>query len=93
MDWHTDGPGLVGNASGDGLANPPGSVGGELVSLTVLEFLHSLDETNVTLLHQVKELETAVGIFLGDGYHQSEVGIDEPVLCLLHHVAAAVDFL
>src|SRR5947209_15588053 len=34
-----DGPGLVGDGAGDGLADPPGGVGAELVALAVVELL------------------------------------------------------
>ena len=35
-----DGAGLVGDGSGDGLTDPPGGVGGELIALSVVKFFH-----------------------------------------------------
>ena len=39
-----DGAGLVGDGPGDGLADPPGGVGAELVTLAVVELLHRADQ-------------------------------------------------
>src|ERR1019366_2264742 len=54
-----DGARLVGNGSGDGLANPPGGVGGKLVAAAVVELVHSLHQADVALLDQVQELQPA----------------------------------
>ena len=50
-----DGAGLVGDGPGDGLADPPGGVGGELEALGVVELLHRPDQAQVALLDQVEE--------------------------------------
>src|ERR1017187_3678309 len=60
----------------DRLADPPGRVGGELVTPAVLELLHRLHQAHVALLDQVQEREAAVGVFLRDRDHQPEVGLD-----------------
>ena len=59
-------PGLIGDGAGDGLANPPGGVGGELVAAAVLEFVDGLHQADVALLNQVEELQAAVGVLFGD---------------------------
>jgi len=44
-----DGAGLIGDGAGDGLANPPGGAGGELVGAAVLEVVDGLHEADVDL--------------------------------------------
>ena len=75
-----DGAGLVGDGPGDGLPDPPGGVGGELVSLAVVELLHRPDETQVALLDEVEEAHAVGVVALGDGDHQAQVGLGELVL-------------
>ncbi len=83
-----DGAGLIGDGAGDGLANPPGGVGGELVAAAVFEFVDGLHQADVALLNQVEELEAAVGVLFGDGDDQAQVGFDQLALGLLGvHVA------
>ncbi len=76
MHRNPDGAGLVGDGAGDRLANPPGGVGGELVATAVFELVHGFHQADVAFLDQVQELQAAVGVFLGDGDHQAQVGLD-----------------
>ncbi len=62
-----DGAGLVRDGAGDGLTDPPGGIGREFVTATVLELVDRLHEADVALLDEVEELKTAVGVLLGDG--------------------------
>ena len=80
VDGDADGPGLVGNGAGDGLADPPSSVCRELIALGVVELLHSLDEAQVALLNEVQEQHTAAHIALGEGDDQTEVGLGQVLL-------------
>ncbi len=75
-----DGAGLVGDRAGDGLADPPGGVGRELVAAAVFELVHRLHQADVAFLDQVEELQAAVGVLLGDGDHQTQVGLDHLLL-------------
>src|SRR5262249_61030092 len=59
-----DGAGLVGHGSGDGLADPPGGVGGELVALGVVELFYGADEAEVAFLDEVEEGHAAAGVAL-----------------------------
>ena len=79
VDGNPDGARLVGEGSGDGLADPPGGVGGELETLPVVELLDGTDQTKVSLLNEVEQDEAAPYIFLGDGNDEAEVGLDEPL--------------
>ena len=49
-----DGSGLVGDGTGDGLANPPGSIGGKFKALGVVKLFHCLDKAQISFLDQVK---------------------------------------
>ncbi len=80
MDRNADGPGLVRDGASDGLADPPRGVGRELVAALVFEFVHGLHEADVALLDQIQELQAAIGVLLGDGYDQAQVGSDEFLL-------------
>jgi len=72
---------LVRNRTGDGLADPPGGVGGKLVAPLVLELVDGLHEADVALLDEVQELEPPVRVFLGDAHDETQVGLDELALC------------
>ena len=91
MHRDADGSRLVGNAAGDGLADPPGGVGRELVTATVLELVHGLHQADVTLLDQVQELQAAVGVLLGDRNDQAQVGFDHLLLGLAGLALALLD--
>ena len=85
---NADGAGLVRDGAGDGLANPPGGVGRELVAAAVFELVDGLHQADVALLNEVEELQAAVGVLFGDGDDQAQVGFDQLALGLLGvHVA------
>src|SRR5690606_30339368 len=72
-----DGARLVGDGAVDGLPDPPGGVGGELVAAAVLELLDGADEALVALLEEVEEAHAAAVVLLGDADDQAQVGLDE----------------
>jgi hypothetical protein len=69
MDGDADGPGLIGDGAGDGLADPPGGVGAELIATAILKFIHRLHESDIALLDEIEKLQAAVGIFFSDAHH------------------------
>ena len=69
-------------ASGDRLPDPPRRVGRELVAAAVLELVDRLHQADVAFLDQVEELQAAVGVFLGDGDDEAQVGLDHFLLRL-----------
>ena len=77
VDGNTYGSRLVRNGSIDGLSDPPGGVGGELITSTVVEFVHGLHQTDVAFLNSVEKVETSARILLGNGNHETQVGFDE----------------
>src|SRR5208283_1355648 len=79
---------LVSNGTGNRLPNPPRGIRGELVATAVFELVHGLHQADVAFLNQVEELQAAVGVFLRDRNHETEVGLDQLALGLLRvHVA------
>ena len=70
---------LVRDRPGDGLPDPPGRIRGELVALGVVELLHRPDQAEVPLLDQVEEAQPTADVALGDGHHQPQVGLDQPL--------------
>ena len=92
-----DGARLVGDRAGDGLADPPGCVGAELVAAAVFELVHRLHQADVAFLDEVQELQATVGVLLGDRDDQAQVGLDHFLLRAARLGLAdrnvAVDFL
>ena len=82
---------MVRDGPGDGLADPPGGVGGKLVAALVLEFVHGLHQADVALLDQIQELQAAIGVFFGNGNHQTQVGADQLLLGAHGRGIAALD--
>ncbi len=72
-----NGTGLVAETAGDGLADPPGRVGGELETLPPIELLHRPDQPQVAFLNEIEEIEPATGISLGDRNDQAQIAADE----------------
>src|SRR5437016_4309118 len=81
-----DRPRLVRDRPGDGLADPPGRVGRELVALAVVELLDRPDQAERALLNQIEEAEAAAEIRLRDRDDEAKVRLDH--LRLRRHVAA-----
>jgi len=75
-----DRPRLVCDRAGDGLPDPPGRIGGELVAPLVLELVDGLHETDVAFLDEVEELQPPVRVLLGDAHDEPQVGLDELAL-------------
>ena len=67
---------LVRDGARDGLTNPPSGVCRELIASTVFEFVHGAHQTDVAFLEKVQELHAAIGVLLGNGNHEAQVGLD-----------------
>ena len=50
------------------------------MSLAVVELLHGADETQIALLDEIQEAHAVGVVALGDGNHQTQVGLGELVL-------------
>ena len=75
MHRQADGAALVGDGACDGLANPPGGVGGELVALFVVELLGCTNQAKASFLNQVLEAQAPIHVLLGNRDHQAQVGL------------------
>ena len=93
VDRDANGPRLVRDGPRDRLPHPPGGVGRELVSAAVIELVDGLHQADVAFLDQVQERQPAIGVALGDGDHQPEVGLDQLLLRRLGFLLAALDDL
>ena len=71
---------LVGQCPRDGLADPPGGVGGELVPPAPVELLDGADEPQRAFLDQVEERQALVAVVLGDRDDEAQVRLDHPLL-------------
>ncbi len=80
MHRNTDGTCLIRQRSGNGLSDPPGGISRELVALRVIEFFHALDQSEISLLDKIQEAHAAAGVPLRDADHETEVGLDQPLL-------------
>ena len=85
-----DGARLVGNGAGDRLANPPDGVGRKLIAAAIFEFLDAFHQADVAFLDQVEERLAAVGVFLGDGNDQAQIGFRHLGLGLVRAVGGAL---
>src|SRR5713101_3301809 len=77
VDGDTNRTRLISNCTSNRLPNPPGGISRELIPAAVFELVYRLHQSDIAFLDQVQELQTAVGVFLCDGNHQSEVGLDQ----------------
>ena len=78
---------LVGDGPGDGLANPPRGVRGELVATLVLELVDRPHQAGVAFLDQVQEAQAAIAVTLGDRDDEPQVGGRENAFGLVVFVA------
>ena len=91
MHGQADGPGLVKNGTGDGLADPPGGIGGELVSLFIIKTENRPHKTKIAFLDQIGQGQSLVHVAFGNGNHQPEVGPDHRVLGALDGPVIGLD--
>src|SRR6185369_7242148 len=88
VDRDADRARLVGERTGDRLADPPRRVGRELEALAVVELLRRADQTERALLDEVEERESLVPVVLRDGDDEPQVRLDH---LLLRIEVAALD--
>ena len=82
---YADGSCLIGNRSTDSLADPPGCVGGELVSFRVVELLDCPQKADAPLLDQIQEGNAPPDVVFGYIHHEAQVGLNKQLLCLSRH--------
>ena len=88
MNRNTNGSRLICDGSGDGLTNPPGCIGGEFITLCVIELVDRLNQTQVSFLNQIQERQSTIQISLCDADYQTQVAFTKLFLrffiALLH---------
>ena len=89
MHGDADGARLIGDGTGDRLADPPGGIGTELVATAIFELIHRLHQADIAFLDQIQELQAAIGVFFGDGDNKAQIGLDHFLLRLGHVAFAA----
>ncbi len=93
---NTDGTRLIGNGSGNGLANPPGSISTEFIAAMIIEFFHGFDQPQIAFLNQIEEKHTAADVAFGNADHQTEVGFCQTFFgsfITFFHALCQFDFL
>ena len=71
----------------------------EFVAAAIFELIDRLHQADIAFLDQVQELQAAIGVFLGDGDDQAQIGLDHFLLgdagfalALLHRLDVAAEF-
>ncbi len=77
MSGDTDGTAVIGQRPGYRLANPPGSIGTETVTTTVIILFNRLHQAHIAFLNQVQELQAPSSILLGNANHQPGISPDQ----------------
>ena len=96
MHRDTDRSCLIGDRTGDGLTDPPGCIGTELISFGVVKFFHCFDQTQISLLNQIQEQHAASHISFCDADHQTKIGFCQTFfrrLIAVFHPFCQFDFL
>ena len=77
----------------DALANPPYSIGDKFETTSLIKFLSSLYQSDVTFVDQVGQRQTLMLILLGYRHDKAEVGSHQTLLCSLALRTALTDGL
>ena len=76
MNRQADGARLIHQASLNCLTNPPSRVSGKTKASLRIEFLHGMDQTQITLFHQVQQRQTAIGVAASNLDYQAQIALD-----------------
>ena len=83
MHWNANRARLVCHRPGDGLSYPPGGVGGELETASVLKLADCANQSDVTFLHQIQQCYAAADVLFSHRHDQSQVCACQMFLCVL----------
>ena len=75
MHRDTDRARLIGDGAGDGLADPPGCVGGEFVAFGIVEFLNGFHKPQIALLNEIEQLHAPAHIALCNRHNEAQIGL------------------
>ena len=68
---------LLGQSLENRLTNPPHRIGDELEATGFIELLGGLDQTEVTLVDQVRKAQTLVLVLFGDRDHEAKIRLGQ----------------
>src|SRR5262249_22847651 len=78
----TNGASLIGDGASDRLSDPPGRIGGKLITAAPLKLVNRFHQADIAFLYQIQKLQTAIRILLGDRDHQTQIRLNQFALCL-----------
>ena len=84
---------LLCNSLKDTLANPPYGIGDELKAARFIEFLCSLNQSDISLIDQVGQRQSLMLVLLGYGNDKAEVGCYQTLLSSFAFRASLTDGL
>ena len=70
---YANGPAVIGNGPGNGLANPIGRIGAELDSEAIVKLIGCSDQPDIALLNQIRKRQPAFDVPSGDRYDQAQI--------------------
>src|SRR5271167_1106813 len=91
MSGDPDGSGLVRDSPHTRLPNPPGRIGGKLVTAPVFKLVHCFHQAEVSLLDQIYEFQPAIDKFLTNRDDQAKVRCHEFMLRGFGYLQAGKD--
>src|SRR5579875_2599177 len=77
MARHTDGARMIGQGTGDALANPPSRIGAELVTQAMLVLIYCPHQAAIAFLNQIGERQAAAAIALGNRDDQTQIALSQ----------------
>ena len=83
VDGNADRACLIGDCTRNRLPNPPRRIGTELITLTVVEFLNRLQETEVALLNEIEKEHAASDVAFCNAHDKAQVRLLKPMPCTL----------
>ena len=80
MYRNTDCTGIICQSPGNCLADPPGRIGTELISLCIVKLIHGFHQSDISLLNQIQEAHATAHIPLGNTDNQTQIGFRQVFL-------------
>src|SRR6266508_1881625 len=93
MHRNSDGPRLFGDGTVNRLPYPPGGIGAKFETAARVEFANGAQQSHVAFLDQIKEIDAAPKIALGNTDNQSQVGADQRLIGFYRAYLSRLNFL
>ena len=85
MNRNTYGTRLIGNSTGDSLANPPCSIRRKLEAFRIVKLFNSANKTQIAFLNKIKKEHATSNIAFCNGYYQAQVRFNKHLLSIKPH--------